>query len=100
MRPASSFVEYCNVDKGWLDLGAETYSIVYPVGTQVCENFPGHGYFWGYDAHGLHYKVEYSYGDFEKIENKRTNPARLSFWKSFTWPFLSPSENKTSASEI
>jgi hypothetical protein len=50
--------------------------VVYPVGTKVYKNFPGHGYFWGEikesepDAHGCFYKVKYSDGDTEEITSE------------------------------
>jgi hypothetical protein len=69
MRPDSCFVEYYDGDEGWLDHGAELFSIVYPMGTQVYKNFPGRGFYWGeitaskHDNDSLYYEVEYSDGD-------------------------------------
>jgi hypothetical protein len=71
-----SFVEYYDGEKAWHVLGAEQYSVIYPVGTQVYKNFPGRGSYWGEisssenDSSGLCYQVEYSNGDLETITNE------------------------------
>jgi hypothetical protein len=71
------FIEYYDGENAWHDLGAEQFSIVYPLGTEVYKNFPGHGYYWGevtvskhYTDGSLYYEVEFSDGDLEQITDE------------------------------
>jgi hypothetical protein len=70
------YVEYYDAENVWHDLGMEQFSIVYPLGTQVYKNFPGHGFYFGeitvskHDKDGLFYQVEYSDGNVENCTDE------------------------------